>query len=79
MVNCPLGVLIIMLWFNIVAIFKDWNVNRKIFETYRSKTGNLTIDPINQVPQAEREKGQSSANNIVRRFFLAVVRIQLCI
>ena len=56
-----------MLMFNIVAIYKDWSLNRKICETYRSsKTGKPTIDPLNEVPEDERNKEQSSADNIVR-------------
>ena len=43
--------------FNIVAIYKDWSINKKIFETYRSiKTGDLTIDPLNEVPEDQLEK-----------------------
>ena len=43
--------------FNIVAIYKDWSLNRTIFETYRSsKTGNPTIDPLNDVPEDQIEK-----------------------
>ena len=57
MVNCPLRILTIMLMFNIVAIYKDWSINKKIFETYRSiKTGDLTIDPLNEVPEDQLEK-----------------------
>ena len=42
---------------NIVAIYKDWSVNKKIFETYRSiKTGDLTIDPLNEIPEDQLEK-----------------------
>ena len=57
MVNCPLSILTIMLMFNIVAIYKDWSINKKIFETYRSiKTGDLTIDPLNGVTKDQLEK-----------------------
>ena len=57
MVNCPLRILTIMLMFNIVAIYKDWSINKKIFETYRSiKTGDLTIDPLNGVTKDQLEK-----------------------
>ena len=46
-----------MLMLNIVAIYKDWSINKKIFETYRSiKTGDLTIDPLNEVPEDQLEK-----------------------
>ena len=46
-----------MLMFNIVAIYKDWSINKKIFETYRSiKTGALTIDPLDEVPKDQLEK-----------------------
>ena len=42
---------------NIVAIYKDWSINKKIFETYRNiKTGDLTIDPLNEVPKDQLEK-----------------------
>ena len=64
--NCPLNVLLIMLMFNIAAIYKDWSLNKKIFETYRSsKTGNPTIDPLNEVPEDQLEKEQCSARPIV--------------
>ena len=53
-----------MLIFNIVAIYKDWSLNRKIFETYRSsKTGNPTIDPLNEVPEDQLQKEQCSADS----------------
>ena len=43
--------------FNIVAIYKDWSINKKIFETYRStQTGDLTIDPLNEVSKDQLEK-----------------------
>ena len=52
--------------FNIAAIYKDWSVNKKIFETYRSsKTGIPTIDPLNEVPEEQLEKEQCSARPIV--------------
>ena len=52
-----------MLIFNIAAIYKDWCVNKKIFETYRSnKTGYPTIDPLNEVPEDQLEKEQCSAH-----------------
>ena len=55
--------------FNIVAIYKDWSLNKKIFETYRSnKTGNLTIDPLNEVPKDQLEKEQGSAGTVVHVF-----------
>ena len=60
MINAPLHVLIIMLIFNIAAIYKDWSVNKKMFETYRSsKTGDPTIDPLNGIPEDQLEKEQS--------------------
>ena len=60
-VNCPIFILIAMLIFNILAVVKDWFSNRKIFETYRSSiTGNLTIDPLNGVPEDQLEKEQCS-------------------
>ena len=62
-VNCPIHVLIIMLMFNILAIYKDWSLNKKIFETYRSvRTGKPTIDPLNGVPEDQLEKEQRSAD-----------------
>ena len=62
-VNCPLQVLIIMLNFNILAVYKDWSLNKKIFETYRSsKTDNPTIDPLNGVSKDQLEKEQCSAH-----------------
>ena len=65
LVNCPNHILIIMLIFNTVAIYKDWILNKKIFETYRScKTGNLTIDPLNDVPEDQLEKEECSADSI---------------
>ena len=65
-VNCPVHVLTIMLMFNIVAIYKDWSLNKKIFETYRSnKTGKLTIDPLNEVPKDQLEKEKCSADNVI--------------
>ena len=42
--------------FNIVAIYKDWRLNKIIFETSRSKTGTPTIDPLNEVPKEQLEK-----------------------
>ena len=61
LVNCPQLVLYCMLFFNIAAIHKDWDVNKTIFETYRSSiTGNLTIDPLNGVPEDQLEKEQCS-------------------
>ena len=46
-----------MLIFNIAAIYKDWSVNKKMFETYRSsKTGDPTIDPLNEIPEDQFEK-----------------------
>ena len=46
-----------MLMLNIIAIYKDWSINKKIFETYRStKTGDLTIDPLNEVTKDQLEK-----------------------
>ena len=52
--------------FNIVAIYKDWSLNKKIFETYRSnKTGNPTIDPLNEVPKDQLEKEQGSAGTVI--------------
>ena len=51
--------------FNIAAIYKDWSLNRKIFQTYRSsKTGNATIDPLNEVPKEQLEKEQCSVDSI---------------
>ena len=45
--------------FNLLAIYKDWSLNRGIFETYRSsKTGNPTIDPLNEVSGDQLEKEQ---------------------
>ena len=68
-VNCPLHVLRIMLILNIVAIYKDWSVNKKIFETYRSsKTGNPTIDPLNEVPEDQLDKEQCLADFIFCQF-----------
>ena len=56
-----------MLIFNIAAIYKDWSVNKKIFETYRSsKTGTPTIDPLNEVPEDQLEKEQFSTDSIVK-------------
>ena len=56
-----------MLMFNIVAIYKDWSLNNKIFETYRSSlTGKHTIDPLNEVQEGQLEKEQCSAVFIVR-------------
>ena len=67
--NCPVHVLTIMLMFNIVAIYKDWSLNKKIFETYRSnKTGKLTIDPLNEVPKDQLEKEQGSAGTFIHVF-----------
>ena len=66
MINCPAHILTIMLMFNIVAIYKDWSLNTKIFETYRSyKTGNPTIDPLNEVPEDQLEKEQCSADSVI--------------
>ena len=54
--------------FNIVAIYKDWSVNKKILQTYRSsKTGNPTIDPLNEVPEDQLEKEQCSTDLILRQ------------
>ena len=65
LVHCPTHILIIMLLFNIIAIYKDWTLNEKIFETYRSsKTGNPTIDPLNEVPKDQLEKEQCSVDSI---------------
>ena len=70
LVNCPHHILIIMLIFNTVAIYKDWILNKTIFETYRStsktgsKTGNWTIDPLNDVPKDQLEKEQCSADSM---------------
>ena len=58
LVNCPHRILRIMLFFNTVAIYKDYSLNKKIFETYRSKAGNPTIDPLNEVPEDQLEKEQ---------------------
>ena len=61
LVNCPFSWLIVMLYWNILSVLKDWNVNNTIFETYRSSiTGNLTIDPLNGVPEDQLEKEQCS-------------------
>ena len=61
-----------MLFFNIVAIYKDWTVNKKIFETYRSsKTGNPAIDPLNEVPEDQLEKEQYSPDSIGRRLSMS--------
>lgn len=50
-----------MLNFNILAVYKDWSLNKKIFETYRSsKTDNPTIDPLNGVSKDQLEKEQCS-------------------
>ena len=66
LVNCPLHILIIMLLFNIVAIYKDYSLNKRIIETYRSSiTGKWTIDPLNEVPDDQLVKGQCSADTIV--------------
>ena len=71
LVNCPHHILLIMLIFNIVAIYKDWILNKKIFETYRSsKTGNPTIDPLNGVSEDELQKDQCSAEPNVRRLII---------
>ena len=52
--------------FNIVAIYKDWKLNKLIFETYRNnKTGNLTIDPLNEVPKDQLQKEQCSADSVI--------------
>ena len=60
-VNCTTPMLILMLFFNISSVVKDWRVNKTIFETYRSSiTGNLTIDPLNGVPEDQLEKEQCS-------------------
>ena len=76
MINAPLHVLIIMLLFNIVAIYKDWIVNKKMFETYRSsKTGDPTIDPLNGIPEDQLEKEQCSPDSIDRRLFVSVSEI----
>ena len=49
--------------FNIMAIYKDWSLNKKIFETYRSsKTGNPTIDPLNEIPEDQLDKEQCLAD-----------------
>ena len=66
LINCPAHILTIMLVFNIVAIYKDWSLNTKIFETYRTfKTGNPTIDPLNEVPKDRLEKEQCSADSVI--------------
>ena len=64
LVNCPNHILIIMLIFNTVAIYKDWILNKKIRETYRSSSGNWTIDPLNGVPEDQLEKEQCSADSM---------------
>ena len=62
-----------MLMFNVVAIYKDWSLNKKIFETYRSsKTGNPTIDPLNEVPEDQLDKEQCLTDFIFRRSFLSL-------
>ena len=54
-----------MLLFNFVAVYKDWSLNKKIFETYRNcKTGNPTIDPLNEVPEDELEKEQDRIQSL---------------
>ena len=74
MINAPLYVLIIMLIFNIVAIYKDWSVNKKMFEAYRSsKTGDLTIDPLNEIPKDQLEKEQSLPYSLLT----SVVRVRI--
>ena len=76
LVNCPLHVLIIMLMFNIVAIYKDWNLNKKIFETYRSSITDIpTIDPLNEVQDDQLKKEQCSTDSksfsvVLRRLFV---------
>ena len=62
--------------FNIVAIYKDWSINKKIFETYRSiKTGDLTIDPLNEVPEDELEK--ESVRQILFFMFKSISEVLL--
>ena len=74
MINAPLHVLTIMLLFNIVAIYKDWSVNKKMFEAYRSsKTGDLTIDPLNEIPKDQLEKEQSLPYSLLT----SVVRVRI--
>ena len=65
MIHCPHSILIVMLLFNVLAIYKDWSLNKKICETYRScKTGNPTIDPLNEVPDNELEKEQDRISSL---------------
>ena len=74
MINAPHYVLIIMLIFNIVAIYKDWSVNKKMFEAYRSsKTGDPTIDPLNEIPEDQLEKEQSLPYSLLT----SVVRVRI--
>ena len=74
MINAPHYVLIIMLIFNIVAIYKDWSVNKKMFEAYRSsKTGDPTIDPLNEISEDQLEKEQSLPYSLLT----SVVRVRI--
>ena len=51
--------------FNIAAIYKDWSLNVKIFETYQSSiTGDPSIDPLNEVPEDQLEKEQFKADTV---------------
>ena len=47
-----------MLIIHFAGIYKEWNLNRIIFETYRSTTGDPSIDPLNEVSKDQLEKEQ---------------------
>ena len=47
-----------MLMFHFAGIYKEHCLNRIIFETYRSSTGDPSIDPLNELSKDQLEKEQ---------------------